>query len=163
MAQRKNRRAGREAYVPLYTVEDALHAADLFVPCVYDKTYHIFPDVSIRFVDAGHLLGSSSIEITVTEDGITKTIVFSGDIGNTDQPLIRDPQYLKKADYVIMESTYGDRSHDKRIDYISQLVPIFQRTFDGAAMWLSFFCCRQNAGTFILHPPDQRAESDPGT
>ena len=127
---RKNRRAGREAYVPLYTVEDALHAADLFVPCVYDKTYHIFPDVSIRFVDAGHLLGSSSIEITVTEDGITKTIVFSGDIGNTDQPLIRDPQYLKKADYVIMESTYGDRSHDKRIDYISQLVPIFQRTFD---------------------------------
>lgn len=127
---RKNRRAGREIYVPLYTVEDALHASELFVPCVYDKSYQIFPEVSIRFIDAGHLLGSSSIEITVTEDGVTKTIVFSGDIGNTGQPLIRDPHYFDRADYVIMESTYGDRSHDKRIDYISQLVPILQRTFD---------------------------------
>lgn len=76
------------------------------------------------------MLGSSSIEVTVTENGITKTLVFSGDIGNTDQPLIRDPHYFNNADYVIMESTYGDRSHDKRIDYISQLVPILQRTFD---------------------------------
>lgn len=127
---RKGRRAGREPYVPLYTMEDAMAAIQLFVPCVYEKTYRLFPDVSVRFVDAGHLLGSSSIELTVTEDGVTKTIVFSGDIGNKDQPLIRDPHYLEHADYVIMESTYGDRSHDKRIDYISQLVPIIQRTLD---------------------------------
>lgn len=127
---RKNRRAGREEYVPLYTVQDALNAVKLFVPCYYDTTYTIFPDVSIRFVDAGHLLGSASIEITVTENGETKKLVFSGDIGNTRQPLIRDPHYLSSADYVIMESTYGDRSHGERIDYITQLVPILQRTFD---------------------------------
>ena len=127
---RKNRRAGRDIYVPLYTVDDAIHASELFVPCVYDKSYQIFPEVSIRFIDAGHLLGSAGIEVTVTENGITKTLVFSGDIGNTDQPLIRNPNYFNRADYVIMESTYGDRSHNKRIDYISQLVPILQRTLD---------------------------------
>lgn len=127
---RKGRRAGREPYVPLYTTSDAINTAALFVPCDYESTYRPFPDVTVRFVDAGHLLGSSSIEVTVTENGVTKTIVFSGDIGNKNQPLIRDPRYLHHADYVIMESTYGDRSHGKRIDYISQLVPILQRTFD---------------------------------
>lgn len=127
---RKGRRAGREPYVPLYTTTDAINTAELFVPCDYESTYRPFPDVSVRFVDAGHLLGSSSIEVTVTENGVTKTIVFSGDIGNKNQPIIRDPQYLRYADYVVMESTYGDRSHGKRIDYISQLVPILQRTFD---------------------------------
>ena len=65
-----------------------------FVPCNYEDISAIFPGIQVRFVDAGHLLGSSSIEITVTENKVTKTIVFSGDIGNTDQPLIRNPQYL---------------------------------------------------------------------
>ena len=127
---RKGRRAGREPYVPLYTTTDALNAAKLFIPCDYETTYRPFPDVCIRFVDAGHLLGSASIEVTVTENHTTKTLVFSGDIGNNNQPIIRDPVYLHHADYVIMESTYGDRSHGERIDYISQLVPILQRTFD---------------------------------
>ena len=85
--------------------------------------YHVFDGVSISFTDAGHLLGSSSITINVTENGETEKIVFSGDIGNTDQPIIRDPQYITDATYVITESTYGDRSHGERLDYISQLVP----------------------------------------
>lgn len=127
---RKARRAGKPAYVPLYTVADALRIREQFVPCHYESTYPLYPGISIRFVDAGHLLGSASIEITITENGVTKTLVFSGDIGNTDQPLIRNPHYLKNADFVVMESTYGDRSHDKRIDYISQLTPIIQRTLD---------------------------------
>ena len=127
---RKARRAGKPAYVPLYTVDDALKVREQFIPCNYEDTYTIFPGIRIRFIDAGHLLGSASIEITITENNIQKTIVFSGDIGNTDQPLIRNPQYLTRADVVIMESTYGDRSHDKRIDYISQLTPIIQRTLD---------------------------------
>ena len=86
----------------------------------------------IRFVDAGHLLGSSSIEVTITEGGITKKIIFSGDIGNTDQPLISDPVYLKGADYVVMESTYGDRTHDRpeHADYAKALADVIQRTFD---------------------------------
>ncbi len=127
---RKARRAGRPSYVPLYTVDDALKVREQFIPCNYEDTYTIFPGIRIRFIDAGHLLGSASIEITITEKDVQKTIVFSGDIGNTDQPLIRNPQYLTRADAVIMESTYGDRSHDKRIDYISQLTPIIQRTLD---------------------------------
>ena len=84
----------------------------------------------MRFVDAGHLLGSSSIEITITEGDDTKKLVFSGDIGNTNQPLIKDPTYLHEADYVVMESTYGDRTHGDRPDYVGTLAEIIQRTFD---------------------------------
>lgn len=129
---RKAKRAGKAEYVPIYTVEDAMNAMKQFYECDYNEKIEIYPDISIRFIDAGHLLGSSSIEITVNENGKETVIVFSGDIGNTNQPLIRDPQEqnLKNADYVIMESTYGDRSHGERIDYISQLTPIIQRTFD---------------------------------
>lgn len=127
---RKARRAGKPPYVPLYTVEDALRIREQFVPCRYDDSYHLYPGITVRFFDAGHLLGSASIEISITENNITKKLVFSGDIGNTDQPIIRNPTYLDTADFVVMESTYGNRSHDKRIDYISQLTPIIQRTLD---------------------------------
>ena len=127
---RKAKRSGKPAYVPLYTVKDAQNIQKQFVGCNYDDVSYIYPDIRIRFVDAGHLLGSASIEVTVTENGITKTLVFSGDIGNIHQPIIRDPKYLSKADVVVMESTYGDRSHDMRVDYIFQLTPIIQRTLD---------------------------------
>lgn len=127
---RKGRRSGKEEYIPLYTVDDALAAMTHFTGCKYEEKIDVYDDLSIRFIDAGHLLGSSSIELTVTENGEKSVIVFSGDIGNTDQPIIRDPSYPKKADFVIMESTYGDRSHEKRADSVSQLVPIIQRTFD---------------------------------
>ena len=86
--------------------------------------------IEVRFVDAGHLLGSSSIEIWLTEDDKKEKIVFSGDIGNLNQPLIKDPVYIKEADYVVMESTYGDRSHGERPDYAAMLAEIIQRTFD---------------------------------
>lgn len=127
---RKAMRSGKPPFVPLYTILDAQSCTKQFSQCEYNTDYKIFDDISIRFVDAGHLLGSSSIIISVTENQKTERIVFSGDIGNTKQPIIRDPQYISDADYVIMESTYGDRSHGERIDYISQLVPILQRTFD---------------------------------
>ena len=80
-------------------------------------------------VDVGHLLGSASILVTVTEDGKTQSIAFSGDIGNLHQPLIRDPSYITKADYVVMESTYGDRSHGETPDYVAELVKILDDTF----------------------------------
>ena len=86
--------------------------------------------IEVRFVDAGHLLGSSSIEVWMTEEDKTEKIVFSGDIGNINQPLIRDPVYIREADYVVMESTYGDRSHGERPDYPAILAEIIQRTFD---------------------------------
>lgn len=127
---RKGRRQGKEEFVPAYTMEDAMGVLKNFVECQYDRVIHLAEGISVRFVDAGHLLGSSSIEVKITEEGQEKTIVFSGDIGNTNQPLIRDPQYLHKADYVVMESTYGDRSHGERPDYVRLLSEVIQETFD---------------------------------
>ena len=127
---RKGRRAGKEEFVPLYTMDDALGAVELFHPCDYNQKIELTEGISIRFTDVGHLLGSASIEIWITEDGVSKKIVFSGDIGNTNQPLIKDPKYLSEADYVVMESTYGDRTHGERPDYVTELANIIQETFD---------------------------------
>ena len=114
----------------MYTIQDAEAAIALFRGYDYNKEIELAPGIVIRFVDVGHLLGSSSIEIWVTENGATTKLVFSGDIGNHDQPIIKDPTYLKDADYVFMESTYGDRSHGPRPDYVAELAKILQRTFD---------------------------------
>lgn len=127
---RKGKRAGKEAYIPLYTAEDAEGAIRCFVGRDYDELSIIAEGIAVRFVDAGHLLGSSSIEVWLKENGIEKKLVFSGDIGNRDQPIICDPHYLRNADYVIMESTYGNRSHGPRPDYIADLTAILQETFD---------------------------------
>ena len=127
---RKGQRSGAEPVEPMYTIQDAEAAIALFRGYDYNKEIELAPGVIIRFVDVGHLLGSSSIEIWVTENGATTKLVFSGDIGNLDQPIIKDPSYLKDADYVFMESTYGDRSHGPRPDYVAELAKILQRTFD---------------------------------
>ena len=127
---RKGRRQGKPEFIPAYTMEDALGVIQNFVPCPYEKTVKLAEGIRVRFVDAGHLLGSASIELTIQEDGEEKKIVFSGDIGNLHQPLIKDPTYLHDADYVVMESTYGDRSHGDRPDYVSILAEVIQRTFD---------------------------------
>ncbi len=127
---RKGKRAGYAPIVPLYTTEDAIGVMKHFVPCRYGEIIQICDGVKIRFTDAGHLLGSASIEIWAEENGESRKLVFSGDIGNVNQPIIRDPQYLKDADYVVMESTYGDRSHGPRPDYIHELADIIQKTFD---------------------------------
>ncbi|MEA4927741.1 MAG: MBL fold metallo-hydrolase [Candidatus Limiplasma sp.] len=131
-AEWKNRKAARSAAPleePLYTVAQATETVKLFVPCKYDQDVAVCEGVRIRLVDVGHLLGSASIAVTITEDGKTQTIAFSGDIGNLHQPLLRDPHYLTQADYVVMESTYGDRSHGPVPDYVSELVAILTETF----------------------------------
>ena len=126
---RKARRNGQPEFVPAYTMEDALGVIQQFAACDYHKIIQLAEGIKVRFTDAGHLLGSSSIEIWITEDGEERKLVFSGDIGNTDQPLIKDPEYLDSGDYVIMESTYGDRSHVEKPDYITELTDIIRRTF----------------------------------
>ncbi len=108
---RKALRSGGEPVTPLYTLDDAERIMKRFLPCHYGETIPLCEGISVRFVDAGHLLGSASIEVWIEEAGVRKKLVFSGDIGNTDQPLINDPTYLTEADYVIMECTYGDRTH----------------------------------------------------
>ncbi len=128
-AQWKNRkaaRAGEQLVEPLYTVQDAQTALSLFHPCRYGPVYDILDGVQVRFQDAGHLMGSASIYVTV--EG--KTILFSGDLGNVDRPLIRDPQKPTEADFVVIESTYGDRCHGARPDYVTQLTRIIQETLD---------------------------------
>lgn len=127
---RKNKRAGKAPFEPLYTTEDAMAVMEHFVPCDYMKEIKVCEGVNIRFTDVGHLLGSSSIEIWLTENGVSKKIVFSGDIGNINQPIIHDPRYTTEADYVIMESTYGDRYHTAPPDYVAELAGQIQQTFD---------------------------------
>ena len=125
---RKGERAGREPVEPLYTAEDAMNVFKFLTVCEYGQSVELCEGVSAVFTDAGHLLGSASITLELTEGGVHKTIVFSGDIGNVDQPIIRDPQLLKKADYVVMESTYGDRNHTEVWSYTDQLAQIIDET-----------------------------------
>jgi len=131
----KNRKAkrsdGQALFTPLFTMEDADGVMKCFVPCHYNQKLMITEGIEIRFTDIGHLLGSSSIEVWLTEDNTTKKLVFSGDIGNMNQPLIKNPTYTDEADYVIMESTYGDRYHPKdKTDYVGALANLIQETFD---------------------------------
>ena len=129
--RKAKRHAGSEKHEAPYTMEDAEGTIGLLVPCDYQKIIEVCPGIRIRFTDIGHLLGSSSIEVWAQENGIQKKLCFSGDIGNRNQPLIKDPHPTKDADYVIMESTYGDRLHETdRPDYISGLAEVLQKTFD---------------------------------
>ena len=128
---RKAKRSGAALYEPLYEMKDALEAVELFAPCDYDQKISLYDGIEVRFGDVGHLLGSASIEVWITEDGATKKIVFSGDVGNTNQPIIKDPTPVKDADYVVIESTYGNRTHgDEMPDYIGEFMRILKETFD---------------------------------
>ena len=127
---RKGQRAGKEPVVPIYDMNDAEGVLEHFVSCDYDKVMDLCEGVKVKFSDAGHLLGSASIEVWINEDGEERKIVFSGDIGNLNRPINKDPSYINDADYVVMESTYGDRYHNADVDYVSELAGICQRTFD---------------------------------
>ena len=134
-AEQKNRKLQRRAGVtlvePLFTMEDAEGCIKSLVPCDYNEIIEVCEGVKIRFTDIGHLLGSASIEVWLTEGNVTKKIVFSGDIGNINQPLLRDPSTTAQADFVVMESTYGDRFHDMdQVDYVGDLARILKETFD---------------------------------
>ena len=125
---RKNLRAGRPVVEPLYTVEDALRVKEFLTTCEYGEKVDLCEGVSVECIDAGHLLGSASMKLTVTEGGEMRTIVFSGDIGNVDQPIIRDPQFFHQADFVVMESTYGNRNHTEVWSYTDELAQIIDET-----------------------------------
>ena len=126
---RKGKRAGRPPVEPMYTMDDAVGVLEHFIPCEYGEIITLCPEITIQFVDAGHLLGSSSIEIWGTEGEKQVKLVFSGDIGHGNKPLIRNPQYIREADYVIMESTYGDRLHQDPPDYAIELSKVCRDTF----------------------------------
>ncbi len=128
---RKARRSGAPEYEPLYTMEHADAAIKLLQPLDYDQKIELCEGIEVRFNDMGHLLGSSSIEIWITEDGVSKKIVFSGDVGNADQPIIKNPVKVEKADYIVIESTYGNRVHaEKKPDYVGDFTAILRETFE---------------------------------
>ena len=128
---RKARRSGGPEYEPLYTMADADAAIKLLATCDYDQRITLCDGIDIRFTDVGHLLGSAAIEMWITEGDISKKIVFSGDVGNLDQPIIKDPKKVTEADYILIESTYGDRVHgDVRPDYVGEFTRILKETFD---------------------------------
>ena len=125
----KGKRAGREPVEPLYTMADAEEAIGRITTYEYGEKVELCEGVTLRFVDAGHLLGSACVEFWLRENGVERKIVFSGDLGNVDQPIIRDPQTIEEADYVVTESTYGDRSHEPPESYTEALAKIIDETF----------------------------------
>lgn len=126
----KGKRAGRELVEPLYTLADVEKTMRHIIPCEYGQEVPLSDSIRLRFIDAGHLLGSASAELWLTEGEQTRKIVFSGDIGNREQPIIRDPQFITQADYVVTESTYGDRLHDmgQQPDYTGELALLIDET-----------------------------------
>lgn len=126
---RKAKRAGKEQYTPLYDMNDTEVILSHLRPCKYGETIQVLENVEIRFTDIGHLLGSACIEIWVTENGKTEKLVFSGDVGNINRPIVNDPQKVSEADVVVIESTYGDRLHKEHPDNIGTLAEIITNTF----------------------------------
>ena len=115
-ANRKRLRAGKEPIEPLYTLEDANNALKLFKSVGYKETVRLMQNVTVRYRDMGHLLGSAAIELWIEERGKTSKLVFSGDIGRNNRPIIRDPDRIESADFLIIEGTYGDRNHELSTD-----------------------------------------------
>ncbi|MCZ7661584.1 MAG: MBL fold metallo-hydrolase [Thermoleophilia bacterium] len=128
--QRKSRRAGRRAGGPLYTQEDAQETARLFQGIRYDEVTEPAPGVRVCFRDAGHILGSAVLEMWLRGEGGEAKLVFSGDVGQPGQPIIRDPESVSSADYLVMESTYGDRVHDGGGDAKTQLAEIIEQAHE---------------------------------
>ena len=126
---RKARRSGKPDVEPLYTTEDAERTGTLFVSCPYRKEFSVLEGITAHMIDVGHLLGSAAIVLSITEDGKTTRLAFSGDIGNSGQPILNAPESVDYTDYLVMESTYGDRSHGPKPDFVLSLAQILQRTF----------------------------------
>lgn len=127
---RKRLRAGLEPLPPLYTAEEAEKCLEIFKPVEYDTIVDVADNIQVRYNDAGHMLGSSIIEIWVTENGKTEKIVFTGDLGNNDIPLLDSPTMIEDADYLVMESTYGSRLHMRNDDKAKIFLDVVSETLD---------------------------------
>ena len=127
---KKRARVGKKEFPPLYTAQDAIDCLEIFRPVSYDEIIDLDENISVRFNDAGHMLGSSIIEVWVKEDGETKKIVFTGDLGNNDIPLLDSPTMIETADYLVMESTYGGRLHNRNDDKAELFLNIVAETLD---------------------------------
>lgn len=127
---RKRTRKGLDPEPPLYTAEDALKSLEVFSPVKYDEIIDIDENIHVRFNDAGHMLGSAIIEVWVDENGKRTKTVFTGDLGNNDIPLLSSPTMIEDADFLVMESTYGGRLHNRNEDKAKEFLRIVSETLD---------------------------------
>jgi metallo-beta-lactamase family protein len=128
---RRHQREGRKGpfpEVPLYTIKDAEAVSSLFSAVKYQESVNIGDGVKAEFFDAGHVLGSSMIKVTVNQDGVKRTIVFSGDVGRWDRPILEDPKVFREVDYILVESTYGERTHGEPAEVGDILAEIINST-----------------------------------
>ena len=127
---KKRKRKGEKELPPMYTAEDAVRSLEVFYPIDYDRLIEITPEIHVRFNDAGHMLGSSIIEVWIKENEKEEKIVFSGDIGNNNIPLLAEPTMISSADYLVMESTYGNRLHINSDEKAETFLRIVSETLD---------------------------------
>ena len=131
--KRRHKRAGRKGThpeIPLYTIEDARNVFSHFEEVSYQQEIQISPGIKATLYDAGHILGSAMVELKIDENGKEKTLIFSGDIGRWDRPILRNPTLFEKADFVFMESTYGNRLHEEKEPSLKKLQRIIVETKD---------------------------------
>ena len=127
---RKRRREGKHEVPPLYTYQDAVDSLELFEKVQYNEILQVDQNIKVRFKDAGHMLGSAIIEVWIKEDGEEKKLVFTGDLGNNDIPLLREPSIVEDADVLVMESTYGGRIHEEKQDKATEFLSIVTDTLE---------------------------------
>jgi len=154
---RKRKRAGKTLRMPLYTADDGKAAMQLFCGVNYDEIIEPSEDVKVKFNDAGHMLGSSILEIWVKEGGKETKVVFSGDLGNKNIPILRDPTIIDEADYLVCESTYGDRLHEDVGDKAKKLMEIIKKTISrgGNVIIPSFAVGRTQELLYEIHKDEE--------
>lgn len=150
---KKRARKGKPPIEPLYTIDDAVRAAWQLVSIEYNQPFEPIPGVMATFIEAGHILGSAGVVLDIEEKGRKVRLMFSGDIGRNDLPLLRDPVLPEDADYLIMECTYGDRSHDPPSKAYEELQQVIRRTVDrgGKVIIPSFAVGRTQTLVYYLH------------
>ena len=159
---KKRERKGEQTYPPLYTAEDAINCLELFIPVKYDEIIQVDENIYVRFNDAGHMLGSSIIEVWATEDGKETKAVFSGDIGNNDIPLLDSPTMIESCDYLVMESTYGSRLHMRNDEKAQMFLNIVSETIDngGTVVIPSFAVGRTQEILYELNKIKQNTDDE---
>lgn len=160
---KKRKREGLEPLEPLYDAEDVTETLKHFMSIPYNRSFPVFPDISLRFLEAGHILGSAQVELTIKEKGTQKVLLFSGDLGRPGRPILKDPDMSAHADILIMESTYGGRNHGKQEESLQKFRSIVNRTFKSGGKLIipSFSVGRTQEVLFDIHELVDRNEMPP--
>jgi metallo-beta-lactamase family protein len=160
---RKREKDGLAPLEPLYDAEDVTETLKHFMSIPYNRDFSLFPGVSLRFLEAGHILGSAQVELTVREKGKSRVLLFSGDLGRPGRPILKDPDMSSNADILIMESTYGGRNHEQQEEALKRFSRIIRKTFDlgGKLIIPSFSVGRTQEVLYYVHELVARGDMPP--